>query len=103
MVIKQLLTITVLVLCRDNPGVQITSLIVLEVIFVVMIILIKPMEDKAENHLSLFNEILNYCNILFYVAAGLDDKNELSSLGMLSILLLSCLVNIFYFFYNVIM
>jgi len=55
---------------RSEVGLQIVSLVVLEIVMIYMIIKVNPMEIKMENRLALLNEVLIYMNLLVYIIAS---------------------------------
>lgn len=92
------LSLSILVLLKDYPGVQILILFYTSLLYQGLLITFKPNEEPKANNLSLFNEILLSVTLLhLLMASDLNDSydiKEYSGLGLLLILALSVIVNI---------
>ena len=105
-IINQLITITVLLLLRDEPSYQVHILLVWSLLFSCLLLYFKPFETKFENRLELFNQSLISISLFFFlISTGIYTDNrieitEITGFGLISVLSLSLLVNFCIFFYE---
>ena len=70
---RTLITIVILIWCRDIPGIQIPLLLYISILRQFYLVIYKPYESKMNNVLSVFNEFL--VSLYLYFLILLTDYN----------------------------
>ena len=94
-----------MVVLRDYNSFQIMSLLIISVIFQCMAIMGKPMNERSENRMVVFNEIMVSCYLYTMIPlTNINPSDEIKNscgIALVSIVMLSIFVNFFKFFKNV--
>lgn len=102
-ILKDMCVPAVLIFGVFNPFIQLAPMILLQVIIIAVLIYFRPYEKRAENFLAIYNSILYFFGILFFLmlaAIGdfLTEQQRYLFLGfpLIGILMLIIIANIGY-------